>query len=114
MKSLLWKIQKRSFSSNTVKLQLPKLDYGLADLEPVLSKELVELHYTKHHQTYIDNYNKFVDMLQEALNKGDLDKITYLTKEIKFNGGSHINHSIYWKNLASVKGNLNNIIIINC
>ena len=36
------------------KLTLPKLDYGYDELEPVLSKELVTIHHTKHHQYSID------------------------------------------------------------
>jgi hypothetical protein len=85
------------------KAVLPKLDYNFEDLEPVLSKEVVEIHYSKHHQLYIDNYNKLVPQLSEAIAKGETEKIVQLTKDIKFNGGSHINHSIYWKNLCPIK-----------
>jgi Fe-Mn family superoxide dismutase len=106
MKNLLFKIPRKNFTyiiGN--KAELPKLDYEYADLEPVLSAQLVELHYSKHHKAYVDNYNKFIVDFQEAQKKGDLDKIVALTKDLKFNGGSHINHSIYWKNLAPIKCN---------
>jgi Fe-Mn family superoxide dismutase len=43
--------------------------------------------------------------MKEATEKQDLEKIVSLTPHIKFNGGSHINHSIYWTNLAPVKSN---------
>ena len=108
MKNLLWKVPKKSYSfiiGN--KAELPKLDYEYTDLEPVLSAQLVELHYSKHHKAYVDNYNKFIVDFQEATQKGELDKIVNLTKDLKFNGGSHINHSIYWKNLAPVKSKIN-------
>ena len=85
------------------KAELPKLDYEYTDLEPVLSSQLVELHYSKHHKAYVDNYNNLVPQLEDAIKNGQLDRIVALTKDIKFNGGSHINHSIYWKNLAPVK-----------
>ena len=82
---------------------LPKLDYDYGDLEPVLSKELVTIHHTKHHKNYVDTYNKLIVEFEEARNKGDIDKIVALTSSLKFNLGSHINHSIYWKNLCPVK-----------
>lgn len=85
------------------KIELPKLEYGYADLEPVLTKENLELHHSKHHKKYVDKYNTFVDELKTAMDKGDLEKITELTDKIKFNGGSHINHSLYWKMLAPIK-----------
>ncbi len=104
MRNILYKIPKKHFNyiiGN--KAELPKLEYEYSDLEPVLSAQLVELHYSKHHKAYVDNYNKFIVDFQEAQKRGDLEKIVALTKDLKFNGGSHINHSIYWKNLAPVK-----------
>jgi Fe-Mn family superoxide dismutase len=108
-KSNLFSLSTKRFSLFTgqQKLELPKLDYGYGDLEPVLSKELLELHHTKHHQTYIDNYNKQIVEMKTAMDKGDLEQITFLSGQLKFNGGSHINHSIYWKNLLPVKRNYN-------
>ena len=85
------------------KVTLPKLDYGYADLEPILSEQLLTLHHTKHHQNYVDTYNKLLDEFNEAKNKNDVYKIVSLTSGLKFNLGSHINHSIYWKNLCPIK-----------
>ena len=85
------------------KVTLPKLDNGYADLEPVLSEQLLTLHHTKHHQNYVDTYNKLLDEFTEAKNKNDVYKIVSLTPGLKFNLGSHINHSIYWKNLCPIK-----------
>lgn len=80
--------------------KLPDLPYDYNALEPVLSKEILEVHHKKHHQTYITNYNKALEDLADALQKNDLQKIVALQSSIKFNGGSHINHSLYWENLA--------------
>lgn len=111
MKNLLLRIPKKNYSFIIgQKAELPKLDYEYSDLEPVLSAQLVELHYSKHHKAYVDNYNKFIVDFQEATKKGELDKIVSLTKDLKFNGGSHINHSIYWKNLAPAKSKFKNLI----
>jgi Fe-Mn family superoxide dismutase len=95
-------IHKRNFKSFS-KLLLPKLDYNYEDLQPVLSKELVEIHHAKHHQAYITNYNNIFPLLEEAVKSGDTEKIIFLGSYLKFNGGSHINHSIYWTNLAPIK-----------
>ncbi len=105
MRNFLSKVPKRNFSSFIVngKAELPKLNYAFADLEPVLSAQVVELHYTKHHKAYVDNYNRLIGEFKEAQVEGNLEKCVALTKDIKFNGGSHINHSIYWSNLTSIE-----------
>lgn len=103
MRNFLYRIPRRTFIIGQHKAELPKLDYDYTDLEPVLPEVIVRIHHTKHHQTYIDNYNKQLGELNTAISNNDLEKIVSLTKDIKFNGGSHINHSLYWKNLAPVK-----------
>jgi Fe-Mn family superoxide dismutase len=103
MKTFLFKNSQRFFSTKVHQIELPKLDYDYADLEPVMSKENLELHHKKHHQTYIDNYNKLMKDLSTALENNDSHKVAAIAQDIKFNAGSHINHSIFWKNLAPVK-----------
>ena len=102
-KKFLSSVTSRRLSEFIGKVELPKLPYKYEDLEPVLSKELLELHHSKHHQTYITNYNKQVTELKEAIDKQELEKIVSLQGGIKFNGGSHINHTIFWTNLAPIK-----------
>lgn len=80
--------------------KLPALPYDFGDLEPVISAEIMTLHYTKHHQTYINNLNKALEQYAEAEQKGNLSAMIALEQAIKFNGGGHINHSIFWTNLA--------------
>merc|ERR1719322_498710 len=58
------------------------------------------LHHSKHHQTYINNYNGLEDKLADAVDKGDANTVIALQQAVKFNGGGHINHSIFWKNLC--------------
>ncbi|RYQ84701.1 hypothetical protein Ahy_B10g104164 isoform A [Arachis hypogaea] len=79
---------------------LPDLNYDYGALEPAISGEIMEIHHKKHHQTYVTNYNKALEQLHDALPKGDASTIVKLQSAIKFNGGGHINHSIFWKNLA--------------
>jgi len=63
----------------------------------------MQLHHAKHHQTYVNGFNAAVEQYQEAEQRGDVPKMIALQGAIKFNGGGHINHSIFWKNLAPTK-----------
>ena len=66
---------------------LPELPYDYGALEPVISGEIMQLHHQKHHQTYITNYNKALEQLDQALAKADSSSIVQLQSAIKFNGG---------------------------
>ncbi|KAK0548826.1 hypothetical protein OC846_004338 [Tilletia horrida] len=79
---------------------LPKLDYPYNGLEPAISEEIMTLHHTKHHQTYINNLNAAEKAYAQAVSSTDVKKQIELQSAIKFNGGGHINHSLFWKNLA--------------
>lgn len=84
--------------------KLPDLDYPYDALEPYIDKMTMEIHHTKHHQTYVDNLNKAVEgykEYQEMDIKELIAKLNSLPEEIKTavrnNGGGHLNHSIFWK-----------------
>uniref|UniRef100_A0A182UC02 Superoxide dismutase n=1 Tax=Anopheles melas TaxID=34690 RepID=A0A182UC02_9DIPT len=79
---------------------LPDLPYDFGALEPVICREIMELHHQKHHNAYVTNLNAAEEQLQHAVAKQDVSKIIQLGNAIKFNGGGHINHSIFWKNLS--------------
>lgn len=81
---------------------LPELPYDLNALEPIISAEIMSLHYNKHHNTYVTNLNKALEQLAEAEQKQDIAAQIALQSAIKFNGGGHVNHSIFWTNLAPV------------
>ena len=83
-----------------LKFELPKLPYELNALEPIISQEIMTLHYTKHHQAYVNNLNAALEKYSEAENKNDIAQMVALGQAIRFNGGGHINHSIFWTNLA--------------
>ncbi|KAK7282423.1 hypothetical protein RIF29_11172 [Crotalaria pallida] len=82
---------------------LPDLAYDYGALEPAISGEIMQLHHQKHHQTYVTNYNKAIEQLHNALAKGDASTAVKLQSAIKFNGGGHVNHSIFWKNLTPTR-----------
>ncbi|OAY66819.1 superoxide dismutase [Mn], mitochondrial-like [Ananas comosus] len=92
----------RRHARGLVTFSLPDLPYDYGALEPAISGEIMKLHHQKHHQTYITNYNKALEQLEDAMAKGDASAVVGLQSAIKFNGGGHVNHSIFWKNLKPV------------
>ncbi|KAI6183188.1 Superoxide dismutase [Aphelenchoides bicaudatus] len=86
---------------------LPDLPYDYNALEPVISSEIMQLHHQKHHATYVNNLNILEEKSHDALEKGDLRTAISLQAGLKFNGGGHINHSIFWTNLSKDGGEPN-------
>jgi Fe-Mn family superoxide dismutase len=80
--------------------KLPELKYGFAELEPAISGKIMEIHYSKHHNAYVTNLNAALGQYAEAESKGDVAKMIALQSAIKFNGGGHVNHTLFWENLA--------------
>lgn len=79
----------------------PSDDYGA--LEPSISGKIMELHHKKHHQTYVNSYNDAVQKLAEAQEKCDIQTQVSLQHLTNFHGGGHVNHSLFWENLAPSK-----------
>ncbi|WP_034949120.1 superoxide dismutase [Mn] [Erwinia oleae] len=86
---------------------LPSLPYAYDALEPHFDKQTMEIHHTKHHQTYVNNANAAlegtefadlpVDELIAKLDQVPADKKTVLRN----NAGGHSNHSFFWKALKT-------------
>jgi len=85
---------------NRQKHTLPDLPYDYNALEPVISAEIMQLHHSKHHATYVNNLNVAEEKLHDAVAKGDVSSVLGLHGALKFNGGGHLNHSIFWQNLC--------------
>lgn len=79
---------------------LPNLPYNENALEPCISAEIMQLHHQKHHRAYVTNLNDALEKYEQAETNGDLSAMISLQPAIRFNGGGHINHSIFWTNLA--------------
>jgi Fe-Mn family superoxide dismutase len=60
----------------------------------------MELHHNKHHATYVNSYNTALEQLEEAQHKGDISAQIALKPLINFHGGGHLNHTLFWENLA--------------
>lgn len=81
---------------------LPNLPYDYKDLEPYISEEQLKIHHQKHHQVYVSGANALFEKLEKARLEGsDLD-LKSILKELSFNIGGHLLHSLFWENLAPV------------
>ncbi|CAI9406786.1 MULTISPECIES: superoxide dismutase [Aestuariimicrobium] len=79
---------------------LPDLDYDYGALAPHIAPEIMELHHSKHHATYVAGANTALEKLAEARDKNDFGAVNKLEKDLAFHLGGHINHSVFWKNMS--------------
>ena len=79
---------------------LPDLPYDYSALEPSISGAIMELHHSKHHQAYVTGANTALAQLADARDSGNLGYVNKLEKDLAFNLGGHVNHSIFWTNMS--------------
>jgi Fe-Mn family superoxide dismutase len=86
---------------------LPKLGYAYDGLEPHIDARTMEIHYTKHHQAYIDNAKKALANYPDLLALGanglvqSLDQVPEKIRTVvRNNAGGHVNHTFFWSILA--------------
>lgn len=86
---------------------LPQLSFEYTALEPHIDAKTMEIHHTKHHQTYIDKLNAALEghtelqklSVEELLKK--IDTVPEMIREaVKNHGGGHANHSLFWTILS--------------
>ncbi|MFM2019618.1 MAG: hypothetical protein RL718_199 [Actinomycetota bacterium] len=80
--------------------KLPELSYDYASLEPHISARIMELHHSKHHQAYVTGANAALEAMAEARESGNFGTLPKLQKDLAFNLGGHVNHSVFWQNLS--------------
>jgi len=78
---------------------LPELGYAYDALQPHICADIMEIHHSKHHQGYVNNLNAANGKLTAAQDAGDNSAINALANGIVFNGGGHLNHTIFWTNM---------------
>ena len=79
---------------------LPQLAFDYKDLAPYMSEEQLKIHHSKHHQAYVNGANGILTKLDNARkDNADLDMKATL-KELSFNIGGHVLHSLFWENLV--------------
>ncbi len=83
---------------------LPQLSYAYDALGEYISKDIMQLHHSKHHQTYVDKLNTALDKHTDLREKqlGDLLKnIDSLPDDVRLairnHGGGHYNHTLFWE-----------------
>jgi Fe-Mn family superoxide dismutase len=83
--------------------KLPELSYAYDALEPYFDKQTMEIHHTKHHQTYVDKLNAALEGHEDLQNKGvedllrDLESVPdNIRTAVRNHGGGHFNHSFFW------------------
>jgi len=87
--------------------ELPKMPYAYDALEPHIDARTMEIHHTKHHQTYTTKLNDALGKCSSDIqNKDILDILSDLSqvpdelkKAINFNGGGYDNHKLFWDNM---------------
>ena len=83
--------------------KLPELPYALDALAPHISKETLEFHYGKHHQTYITNLNNLIKGTE--FENMSLEDITKKSSGGMFNNAAQVwNHTFYWMGLSPKGG----------
>lgn len=87
---------------------LPALPYAYDATEPHFDKQTMEIHHTKHHQTYVNNANAALESLPEFASLSAEELITKLDQlpadkktVLRNNAGGHANHSLFWKGLKT-------------
>ncbi|PIO08693.1 superoxide dismutase [Candidatus Pacearchaeota archaeon CG10_big_fil_rev_8_21_14_0_10_34_12] len=96
--------------------ELPELGYGYDALEPFIDARTMEIHHTKHHKAYADNFNKALEGHEEIQGKSAeeiIANINFVSEKIKTairnNGGGYINHNFFWtilKKDTEIKGEI--------
>ena len=87
--------------------ELPELPYAYDALEPHIDKETMNIHHTKHHNTYITNVNAALEGHDDLASKSIEELISDLNAvpedirtAVRNNGGGHANHSLFWQLLS--------------
>jgi Fe-Mn family superoxide dismutase len=87
--------------------ELPQLPYAEDALEPHIDKQTMNIHHTRHHNTYVTNLNNALAGNEELLTKTVEEVISNLNAvpeavrtAVRNNGGGHANHSLFWQVLS--------------
>ena len=86
---------------------LPDLPYAYDALEPVIDARTMEIHHTKHHNTYVTSLNTALEGHDDLAAKSvedlisDLDAVPEdISTAVRNHGGGHANHSLFWQIMA--------------
>jgi len=99
-------INNSTMMNTTNKFEFSALPYSYDGLEPYIDKLTVEIHYSKHHKTYYDNFMIAAKAANlESLSMEDIFKnISKYPTAVRNNGGGYYNHTFYWENMKPLGG----------
>ena len=90
---------------------LPSLPYDYNSLEPAISGDIMKLHHSKHHQTYVDKLNAAIEAHAELKGRSIEDLLAGISDlpesvrtAVRNNGGGHYNHSLFWQWMSPDRG----------
>ena len=94
------------------KYTLPELPYSYDALEPHIDAKTMEIHHTKHHQTYTDKMNAALEKCSSEIQNKDITEILSDLNQIpedqrgaiNFNGGGYDNHKLFWTSMKANGG----------
>ncbi|WKZ31580.1 MAG: superoxide dismutase [Candidatus Dojkabacteria bacterium] len=81
---------------------LPDLPYAYEALEPVISREIMQLHHDKHHAAYVNGANAALKTLEEG-RQGKEINVKAVMRDLSFNLNGHLMHSIFWANMRAAE-----------
>lgn len=103
---IVYSWNRKTLKENKMKFTLEKLPYSYDSLEPIMDAKTVEIHYSKHHNAYVNNLNTALEKypeIEESL-EDLLKNIKTLPQDIQStvrnNGGGHYNHAHFWQLLS--------------
>ena len=102
---------------------LPTLNYAYDALEPYIDAKTMEIHHTKHHQTYIDKLNAALENYPDFQNRSAEDLLKNINEvpdairtAVINHGGGHANHTFFWsilKQNVDFSGEIAEAVVIN-
>ncbi len=92
--------------------KLPELTYGYSALEPAIDGQTMEIHYSKHHQGYVNNLNAALEKCDMSFREMPLKRLLACIDQapsgvqgaLQNNGGGHYNHSLFWSVMGPGQG----------
>ena len=102
------------------KYTLPEMPYAYDALEPHIDARTMEIHHTKHHQTYTDKLNAALEKCpSDVQNKDIVEILSDLSQvpddqrgAINFNGGGFDNHRLFWNNIPPSRNIIRSFVLI--
>jgi Fe-Mn family superoxide dismutase len=82
------------------KYELPPLPYSYEALEPYISREIMTIHHTKHHQAYVTGANAALERLEKQRKGENPENIRGILRDLSFNLSGHKLHAVFWPNMA--------------